>query len=138
MLAFGAAGRNPADRKLGRPIILAAVAGLLATGRAAQPAPPPATEDDSVQLPDLQVFGGYTRDYFGQALLDVAHHREFTSRRIRNAAVPGPFIFTYHFEPPAGLTNISCFDAARRAGQVMILRRADGQRPPARRTLFLI
>ncbi|MEJ1972095.1 MAG: energy transducer TonB [Lacunisphaera sp.] len=156
-------------------IILLVLGALVANGRGTEPAPAPQTEGDTVQLPNMQVFGGYslkdfpfpkksevkapdfptsdpnlrvqypghafyegvstgtatvgvmldrrgkpvdflliryTKDYFGKALLQEARRREFTPRYVRDVAIPGPFIFTYLFEPPAGLTNISSFEAA--------------------------
>lgn len=61
----------------------------------------------------------YTRDYFGQALLEEAKRSEFTPKQIRGTAVPGPFTITYNFEPPAGLTHISGFEAASRRAEVV-------------------
>jgi hypothetical protein len=59
----------------------------------------------------------YTRDYFGQALLAEAKHRGYTPKRLHGTAVPGPFTFSYHFEPPDGLTSISSFEAAERRAE---------------------
>jgi hypothetical protein len=56
----------------------------------------------------------YTRDYFGQALLAEAKRRDYRPKRLDGVAVPGPFTFSYHFEPPQGLTHISSFEAASR------------------------
>ena len=56
----------------------------------------------------------YTRTYFGQALLEEAKDRGYSPKRLSGLAVPGPFTFSYHFEPPEGLTNISSFEAADR------------------------
>lgn len=60
-----------------------------------------------------------TKAYFGQALLDEAQRQGYTPKRLSGVAVPGTFTFSYHFEPPEGLTNISSFEAAsRRAEEV--------------------
>jgi len=56
----------------------------------------------------------YTQPYFGQALLEEAKDRDYTPKRLKGVAVPGAFTFSYHFEPPEGLTNISSFDAVGR------------------------
>lgn len=56
----------------------------------------------------------YTRSYFGQALLEEAKDRGYTPKRLKGIAVPGTFTFSYHFEPPEGLTNISSFEAVDR------------------------
>lgn len=56
----------------------------------------------------------YTRTYFGQALLEAAKDRDYTPKRLQGIAVPGTFTFSYHFEPPEGLTNISSFEAVDR------------------------
>ncbi|HEX2861015.1 MAG TPA: energy transducer TonB [Lacunisphaera sp.] len=55
----------------------------------------------------------YTKPYFGQALLEEAKDQQYTPKRLKGVAIPGPFTFSYHFEPPAGL-NISSFEAAAR------------------------
>lgn len=61
----------------------------------------------------------YTRDYFGQALLEEAKVRAYMPKRLKGLAVPGPFTFSYNFEPPKGLTNINGFEASsRRAEEV--------------------
>lgn len=61
----------------------------------------------------------YTRPYFGQALLEEAKRQKFTPKRLGEIAVPGTFTFSYHFEPPGGLTSISSFEASgRRAEEV--------------------
>lgn len=59
----------------------------------------------------------YTQPYFGQALLEAAKARDYTPKRLKGIAVPGPFTFSYHFEPPEGLTNISSFEAAGRRSE---------------------
>jgi hypothetical protein len=56
----------------------------------------------------------FTRDYFGKALLAEAKDREYTPKRLKGVPIPATFVFSYHFEPPAGLTNISSFEAAER------------------------
>jgi len=59
----------------------------------------------------------YTRDYFGKALLEEAKRRGYRPKRLGDTAVPGPFIFSYAFEPPQGLTHISSFEAAARRSE---------------------
>ncbi len=59
----------------------------------------------------------YTKDYFGQALLEETQRREFTPKTVDHAAIPAPFVFTYLFEPPAGLTSISNFEAGSRRSE---------------------
>lgn len=59
----------------------------------------------------------YTRDYFGQALLAEAKRQEYRPKRLHGVAIPATFTFSYHFEPPAGLTNISSFEAAERRAE---------------------
>jgi hypothetical protein len=62
----------------------------------------------------------YTRPYFGQALLEEARRQKFTPKKLGEIAVPGTFTFSYHFEPPGGLTSISSFEASgRRAEEVL-------------------
>lgn len=56
----------------------------------------------------------YTRDYFGKALLAEAKDQHYTPKRLHGVAVPSTFTFSYHFEPPEGLTNVSSFEAAER------------------------
>lgn len=61
----------------------------------------------------------YTQDYFGRALLGAARNQAYTAKRLHGVAIPGVFTFSYHFEPPEGLTSISSFEAAaRRAEEV--------------------
>ncbi|MEJ1972093.1 MAG: hypothetical protein WDM96_06375 [Lacunisphaera sp.] len=61
----------------------------------------------------------YTRDYFGQALLEETRRREFTAKTVARAAIPASFVFTYLFEPPAGLTSISNFEAGSRRSETV-------------------
>lgn len=56
----------------------------------------------------------YTRDYFGKALLAEAKTQGYQPKRLNGVAIPGTFTFSYHFEPPEGLSNISSFEAAER------------------------
>ena len=55
-----------------------------------------------------------TKTYFGEALLAEAHRRTFAARRLQGTAVPAPFLFTFSFQPPPGMTGISNFEAASR------------------------
>lgn len=61
----------------------------------------------------------YTKPYFGKALLEEAKDQQYTPKRVNGIPIPGPFTFSYHFEPPEGLTSIGSFEAAtRRAEEV--------------------
>jgi hypothetical protein len=59
----------------------------------------------------------YTRDYFGKALLEEAQRQEYRAKRLHGTAIPATFTFSYHFEPPTGLSNISSFEAAERRAE---------------------
>jgi len=61
----------------------------------------------------------YTKDYFGQALLEETRHREFTAKTVDHAAIPAAFVFTYLFEPPTGMTSISNFEAGSRRSETV-------------------
>lgn len=61
----------------------------------------------------------YTRDYFGAALLEEAHRREYSAKTVDHAAIPASFVFTYLFEPPEGLTSISNFEAGSRRSETV-------------------
>jgi hypothetical protein len=165
-----------------RLLTLLAVGVVFASLRAADPAPPTETENDTLQLPDMKSVGGfalkdfifpakgdirppdfsasdpfikvqfpgravydglatgratvgvmldqagkpvdfllisYTKDYFGQALLEETRRREFTAKTVNHAAMPAAFIFTYLFEPPEGLTSISNFEAGSRRSETV-------------------
>ena len=56
----------------------------------------------------------YTQPYFGEALLQEAKTLKFSPKRLLGIPVYGSFHFTYAFEAPAGLSNISSFDAFSR------------------------
>ena len=58
-----------------------------------------------------------TRTYFGEALLDEARRRTYSARRLQGVAVPAPFLFTFSFQPPPGMTGISNFEAASRRSE---------------------
>ncbi len=56
----------------------------------------------------------YTQPFFAEALMEEARDQRFAPRHLLGAAVPGSFHFTYNFRAPAGLNNISSFDALSR------------------------
>ena len=58
-----------------------------------------------------------TKPYFGTALLEEAKRRIFTPKQLKGAAIPSAFVFSYAFEPPAGMNAISNFEAASRRSE---------------------
>jgi len=58
-----------------------------------------------------------TKAYFGDALLEEARRRTYTPRQLKGAPIPSAFVFSYAFEPPAGMNAISNFEAASRRSE---------------------
>lgn len=59
----------------------------------------------------------HTQDYFGAALLEEAKRRTYTAKQLKGEAIPAAFVFSYSFEPPAGMNAISNFEAANRRSE---------------------
>ncbi|HET7535586.1 MAG TPA: hypothetical protein VFJ90_03975 [Candidatus Didemnitutus sp.] len=66
--------------------------------------------DPQGKVVDLIVLG-YTRPYFGEALLAEARKLKYSPRRLNGVAVPAPFIFTHEFRPPVEGMSLSSFEA---------------------------